>query len=290
MSNKFSIVIPTFENSDYLNLCINSILKNSHFSHQIIVHINGHDEKTEKILLEKKITYTKSFKNIGLCSGVNIASEKVNTNYILYSHDDMYFLPEWDLFLYEEVKKINHKNFYLSMTHISHISGVKGDIQHIQYNCGTNIHEFDEIKLLENFKNFDFRNIQGSHWAPHLIHIDLWKKIGGFSEEFNPGFASDPDLNMKLWMENVRIFKGLSMSRVYHFGSLTTRKNKKIIPNKGKKTFLLKWKFTVEFFNKHYLKRGTTYDGPLSDPKKNFNYFIDLFLSRLKFYFNRLFQ
>ena len=33
MSNKFSIVIPTFENSDYLNLCINSILKNSHFSY-----------------------------------------------------------------------------------------------------------------------------------------------------------------------------------------------------------------------------------------------------------------
>ena len=73
MSNKFSIVIPTFENSDYLNLCINSILKNSHFSHQIIVHINGHDEKTEKILLDKKITYTKSIKNIGLCSGVNKA-------------------------------------------------------------------------------------------------------------------------------------------------------------------------------------------------------------------------
>ena len=32
MSNKFSIVIPTFENSDYLNLCINSILKNSFFT------------------------------------------------------------------------------------------------------------------------------------------------------------------------------------------------------------------------------------------------------------------
>ena len=288
LKNKFSIVIPTFQNSDYLNLCINSIIKNSYFSHQIIVHVNGYDEKTEKILLNKKIAYTKSIQNIGLCSGVNIASNKANTNYILYAHDDMYFLPNWDLILYEEVKKINHKNFYLSMTHISHMSGVKGDIQHIQYDCGANIDEFDENKLLKNFKNFDFRNIQGSHWAPHLIHIDLWKKIGGFSEEFNPGFASDPDLNMKLWMENVRIFKGLSMSRVYHFGSLTTRKNKKIIPNKGKKTFLLKWKFTVEFFNKHYLKRGTTYDGPLNDPKKNFIYFIDLFLSKFKFYLNKV--
>ena len=289
MSNKFSIVIPTYENSDYLKLCINSILKNSAFSHQIIVHINGHDENTEKILLEKKITYTKSFLNIGLCSGVNIASKKVSTNYILYAHDDMYFLPNWDLVLYEEVKRINHKKFYLSMTHISHMSGVKGDTQHIQFDCGSRIDNFDENKLLNNFKNFDFRNLQGSHWAPHLIHIDLWNKVGGFSEEFNPGFASDPDLNMKLWLQNVRIFKGVSMSRVYHFGSLTTRKNKKIIPNKGKRTFLLKWKFTVEFFNKHYLKRGTIYNGPLSDPNKNFIYFVDLILSKIKFYFYRAF-
>ena len=289
MSNKFSIVIPTYENSNYLKLCINSILKNSTFSHQIIVHINGDDENTEKILLEKKITYTKSIENIGLCSGVNIASKKASTNYILYAHDDMYFLPNWDSILYDEVKKINHKNFYLSMTHISHMRGVKGDIQHIKYDCGSNINEFDENKLLKNFKNFDFRNLQGSHWAPHLIHIDLWNKIGGFSEEFNPGFASDPDLNMKLWLQNVRIFKGVSMSRVYHFGSLTTRKNKKITPNKGKRTFLLKWKFSVEFFNKHYLKRGSIYEGPLSDPDKNFIYFIDLILSKIKFYFYRVF-
>ena len=50
--------------------------------------------------------------------------------------------------------------------------------------------------------------------------------IGGFSEEFNPGFASDPDLNMKLWLEGNRIFKSVSQSRFYHFGSLTTRKIK----------------------------------------------------------------
>jgi hypothetical protein len=74
-----------------------------------------------------------------------------------------------------------------------------------------------------------------------------------------------------------------------NFGSLTTRKNIKIIPNKGKKTFLLKWKFTVEFFNKHYLKRGTTYDGPLREPKKNFGFFSDLFLSKIKFYLIKIF-
>ena len=42
-------------------------------------------------------------------------------------------------------------------------------------------------------------------------------------------------------MEGVRIFKGINKSRVYHFGSLTTRKNKELLRNNGNKTFLLKW-------------------------------------------------
>lgn len=284
MAYKFSIIIPTFNNADYLELCLNSILKNSFYKHQLIVHINGLDKATEILLNKKNISYTKTDTNVGLCSGVNIATKIVNTDYVLYAHDDMYFLPDWDLHLFDEVKEIKHNNFYLSMTHISYMHGVKGDLQHIHFDCGSTLLNFDEKKLLNSFRNFSFRNMQGSHWAPHLIHIDLWKKVGGFSEEFNPGFASDPDLNMKLWRENVRIFKGVSLSRVYHFGSITTRKNKKILPNKGKKTFLLKWKFSVEFFTKHYLKRGTVYNGPLLNrPIKNLSYFIDFFISKFKY-------
>ena len=75
--------------------------------------------------------------------------------------DDMYFVNWFKLYS----KKINHKNFYLSMTHISHKGGVKGDIQHNKYVVDLII--VDENKLLKNFKNFDFRNLQGSHWAPH---------------------------------------------------------------------------------------------------------------------------
>ena len=47
---KFSIIIPTYNNFNYLKLCINSIIKNSKFNHEIIVHINGYDETTENYL------------------------------------------------------------------------------------------------------------------------------------------------------------------------------------------------------------------------------------------------
>ena len=285
----FSIIIPTFQNFDFLKFTIESINKNSSHKHEIIVHINGKDELTENYLTGNNYKFTKSEKNIGLCSGVNLSAKLSTHDYILYAHDDMYFLPKWDEHLANEVNIHKHNKFYLSMTQISHTIGEKGNVQHIHFDCGDTLKNFDLDKLLNNYEKFEFRDLQGSHWAPHLIHKSIWNKVGGFSEEFNPGFASDPDLNMKLWKEGVRIFKGVSKSRLYHFGSVTARNNKNVVPNNGKKTFLLKWKMTIEFFTKHYLRRGGVYNGPLNEPNKNFFYYKDFLISKIKFYLNRIF-
>ena len=284
-----SIIIPTYKNYKYCKLTIDSIKKNSIFNHEIIVHINGNDKETKNYLIHQNIKFTKSSDNIGLCSSVNTAYKKSTQNFILYSHDDMYFLPGWDKVLADEVSKLNNEKFYLSLTQIAAHGDVKGSIQHIKFDCGDVAENFDEEKLLKNFNNFHFNDLQGSHWAPHLIPKSLWEKVGGFSEEFNPGFASDPDLNFKLWMAGNRIFKSVSKSRVYHFGSVTTRKNKDIVKNNGKKTFLLKWKMSVEFFTKYYLRRGDVYIGPLDEPNKNLFYYKDYFMSKFKFYFKKMF-
>ena len=42
----FSILIPTFNNLDYLKICIESLRKNSNFDHQIIVHVNEGSDGT----------------------------------------------------------------------------------------------------------------------------------------------------------------------------------------------------------------------------------------------------
>ena len=273
----FSLIIPSFNNYQYLKITIESILKTSKLDNEILVHVNeDKDNKTREYLDLNKINYTYSDKNIGLCSSINVIAKKCKNHYIIYSHDDMYFCPNWDVELEKEIKSLNHKLFYLSGSMIEPYSG------HIKFFCGENIDEFDEQKLLNNLKSLNIDDHQGSHFAPHCIHKDIWNKIGGFSEEFNPGIGSDPDLNMKLWNEGVRIFKGLNKFKVYHFGSITTRKNKDIKQNRGDKTFLKKWGFTTKFFKKHYLKSKTKYDGPLNEPKKNLAFFFDLLICKIK--------
>ena len=159
---------------------------------------------------------------------------------------------------------------------------------HITYNCGKTVKKFNEKKLLNNYKKLKYHDHQGTHFAPHLIERKMWKKVGGFSEEFNPGYSSDPDLNMKLWTEGVRIFKGLNKFRVYHFSSITTRKKNNLIKNKGNLTFLLKWGFSINFFKKHYLKSKTKYTAPLRVPTKNVIYFYDLFICKIKLIYAKI--
>ena len=139
----FSIIIPTFNNLKYLKPCIESIKKNSKYEHQIISHVNIGSDGTIDFLEEENLEYTYSKYNSGICEGMNIASKKAKSNYILYSHDDFYFCPKWDEVLKEEIDKIGHNRFYLS--------GLMMNNGPLSFNCGNSIEEFDETKLLKNY-------------------------------------------------------------------------------------------------------------------------------------------
>ena len=289
----FSIIIPTFNNLEYLKILINSLKRNSKFKNEIILHVNEGADGTIQYVKENNIKHTYTKNNVGLCTATNLAASKATSNYILYSHDDMYFCPDWDQFLMNEISNLNTNAYYISGTMIEKSSG------HIQLDCGNDFKDFDEEKLLREHKKIKFFDHQGSHWAPHLIHKSYWDKIGGFSEEFNPGIGSDPDLNMKLWKSGVRIFKGISKFRVYHFGSIVLRKKKNFIKNKGSKTFLLKWGMTPTFFVRFYLNGGIfidgiikckKYEGPLKNPLKDFSFLFNLFLCKVKLFYTKYFK
>ena len=270
----FSIIIPTFNNLDFLKICLLSLKKNSSLNHEIIIHVSSGEDGTIEFVKNNGYKFTYSNYNIGLCSAVNKAAKTSTKDYILYAHDDMYFLPGWDLILKEEIKNIGHIFFYLQATEM----GVKG--AHIKINCGDTFKNFNEKKLLANYKNFNFEDCNASHLAPHLIHKDLWNKVSGFSEEFNPGDGSDPDLVLKLWNEGVRYFKCLGDFKVYHFGSITTRK-KNLKLNDGSNLFIKKWGISPLVLRKYYIETEKKFQ--IRDKiNKDLFYYYCLLKSKLK--------
>mgnify|MGYP006075653251 CR=1 FL=1 len=279
----FSIIIPTFNNVEYLKKCIESINKNSFYIHEIIPHVNEGTDGTLEYLRNHNIKHTYTSYNSGICEGMNMAAKKSIHNYILYAHDDFYFCPKWDVVLKKEVDRLGHNNFYLSGTMVNN--------GQIDLDCGSTLETFNEDKLLNEIDDANYYDFQGSTWAPHLIHKKLWEKVGGFSEEFFPGTGSDPDLNMKLWQEGVRTFKGINDFKVYHFGSIVTRKYKNHPTiktesgSRGAKIFLLKWGITINFFKKYFLKSDSEYLGELENPKNSLSFFVQLILCKLNYFY-----
>ena len=278
----FSIIVPTYNNLDYLKLCLKSIKDNSSFDHEIIVHVNEGSDGTKSFLENINQKFTYSAKNEGVCIAFNEAVKRATKNYIVLAHDDMYFCPNWDKVFVSDLKKIpENSDFFLSGTMVQPFES------YINLNCGDTIYNFNEQKLLSELPKIKFNDFQGTHWQPSLIPLKTWNKVGGFSEEFSPGLGSDPDFNMKLWNLGVRLFKGLGDCRVYHFSSLSLRKK---AWNNGAKTFLLKWGISIKFFKKHYLKSDKIFDGLLSEPQKNMSYYIGLLKCKISYLYHLIFS
>ena len=80
----FSIVIPTYNNLNYLKLCLESLKKNSKLNNEIILHVNVGTDGTYQYVKDNNINHTFSSQNIGVCSAVNKAAKNASTKYILY--------------------------------------------------------------------------------------------------------------------------------------------------------------------------------------------------------------
>ena len=282
----FSILIPTFNNIEYLKICINSLKKNSLYDHEIILHINDGSDGTLEYVTQNNFKLTYSKNNIGMTKALNKSSKLSKKDYILISHDDFYYCPHWDKALKEEIEKIDTKNFY--------ISGTMVGAGQVYFDAGDAYSNFNEKKLLDNLEKIKTFNFQGTTKCPGVVHIDTWRKVGGWSEEFSPTGGDDSDFAMKLWENNVRIFKGIGSSLAYHFGSITTRKKDKslftYLGNRGNKIFLKKWGITINFFENNYLRAGLNKEkklnfkpflGSLDQPNKNVSYYIGLIRCKL---------
>lgn len=252
MSFKFSILIPTWNNLDFLKLCVRSIRENSTFSHQIIVHVNQGSDGTLEWVQSEGLAYRHTAQNVGVCWALNGLRPLVETDYVLYMNDDMYALPGWDGALWREIEKLDTKLFFLSGTLIQprefFCSSVIAPADY-----GQTVEGFREQDLLREFRELPHHDWKGATWPPNVVHRDVWDLVGGYSVEFSPGMYSDPDFSAKLYMAGVRDFRGISDSRVYHFEARSTARVKK---NNGSRQFLYKWGITSGTFMNLILQRG----------------------------------
>lgn len=275
----FSIVIPSWNNLEFLKMCVASLQKNSRYAHQIIIHLNEANDGSRVWVDENNLDYSYSEQNIGICYAMNMARTLVKTEYLVYFNDDMYACPDWDYWLYEEIKEQRDSFFFISSTMIEPRETGNACVI-APFDCGTNLKDFDEQKLLENFERLEKVDWQGTTWPPSVLPVLLWDMVGGYSTEFSPGMYSDPDFAMKLWQLGVRYFKGVGKSRIYHFMSKST--GKLTYKANGSRMFLNKWGLSSKLFTHHYLRRGEVWTEVLSMPRESIKLKLYRLLNQIK--------
>lgn len=273
----FSILIPTWNNLEYLKICVESINRHSSLTHQIILFVNeGSDGTLEWLTAHcpENLDYIHSPENMGICYGVNLARSMAKSDYLLYMNDDMVALPGWDQALHQAIPGLGTVMWMLSSTMIEPVD--TGNNCVVIRDFGRDPESFKKEDLLRELGTLKKEDWTGATWPPVVLHKELWDLVGGFSTEFSPGHYSDPDLSFKLLLAGVREFRGVGSSLVYHFGSKTTSRIRK---NNGRRIFLSKWGISSRVFRREFMKIGQKYTGPLPEPDLGIR---NRFLNRLR--------
>ena len=245
-----SILIPTWNNLPYLQLCVDSVRRHSAVPHEILVHVNDGSDGTLQWVREQGLAFTHSRGNVGICLALNQLAATARGEWLLYLNDDMFCTPGWDSGLLAAAARCGEQPVFLSSMLVEPARTSNELVSVADF--GAEPAAFDEKGLLEYAASRNFADIEAAASQPTFVRRSDWHLVGGYSIEFGPGLSSDDDFLMKLWLIGCRTFRIVGSSVVYHFSCKST---KKVRRNKGGRTFLLKWGISQQTFKKVCIAR-----------------------------------
>ncbi len=260
----FSILIPTWNNLEYLKLCVESIRKHSQHEHEIIVHVNEGSDGTLEWVKAQGIKYSHSQKNVGVCLAVNHLVSQASKDWVVYMNDDMVACPGWDAAF---AGAIASNDTDLALYFGTLIEPGTGNPAMIAGDYGRTPEAFAEERLLKECMLTQRGDMEGRAAQPTLVSRKWWQMVGGYSLEFSPGMSSDDDLLMKFWVAGCRNFRMVGNSRFYHFACASTGRIKH---NRGGHIFALKWGISQAEFYRKYLSSLRTQGANTASNPHNF--------------------
>lgn len=221
-----SVIIPTLDTPQVLDLCLKSAILGQDNHNEIIVVIDGNFETNQKVL-EQYATNIKPVilkQNVGTCKATNIGVYNAKYNNILIVNDDNVFPKGWDtilsrLDLNTNVFAPNQIEPYNSMCKQFHI-----------HDLGRTPEEFDLKAFWEYEKKArqDLIEYTGSTFPIYIKKMN-YMRCGGFDSDYPglSGMVADWDFFMKCEMNGLKMMRTYQCM-FYHFVSVTQKAPDKI--------------------------------------------------------------
>jgi glycosyltransferase involved in cell wall biosynthesis len=220
-----SVIIPTYQSPDTLDLCLRSCITGQQNKNQIIVVVDGFYEINKHILEKYKedIDVLVLEENLGLCRGTNLGVYNSKYDKILIVNDDNVFPSHWDATIENEwqegcVISPNQIEPYPSMFP-----------QFVIENLGTDPKTFD----LEKFWLFDYHYASGDKveecgsTLPIFMSKMDYLRLGGWDENFpTNGIVADWDFFLKCQLSGLKMIRNWNL-HFYHFASVSVNGEKR---------------------------------------------------------------
>ena len=223
-----SFIIPSRNNKTYLEMCYNSIRKNSGYTHEICFADDFSEDGTWEYLQEikSKDDNVKIYRNegperLGLTILYDKIVEEMATNdRLLFFHSDMYLFPD----ALDYVDEYLEEGVVVTLTRVEPPLHPEGP-EKIVVDFGIEPDELKEQQLLDWYRRYEpTQEITEGVFAPWSIMRKDFESIGGHDKLFRPQSKEDSDIFNRLHLNGVKFiqtWKGL----VYHMTSRGSRFN-----------------------------------------------------------------
>ena len=229
-----SIGLPVFNGGNYLKVAIESLLRQSHDSFELIISDNNSTDKTSEICkkyfkIDRRIRYYRQSINIGAIDNFNYVLSKAKGKYFMWAaHDDRWHKD----FIKYLLRSIVETSAVLTVSNYSMYDD--GKTTFVKLN---NKNQFSIKESIIDFLNNISRD--NSVYPYGLMKTSMIKKVGGFHKDFRPyyhssdlvtilkilliGKVSNIDKNLFYKRITVLYFRKFDVISKLEFNDLTTK-------------------------------------------------------------------
>ena len=235
-----SVIIPTYREPEYLDLCLKSCIEGQTQRNEIIVVVDGfYDEN--KTVLDKwapHISILNINENRGLPHATNMGVYNASSEWILVVNDDNVFPQNWD----DSIRRL--KSSSKSIFSLNQIEPNPSIFpQFVIQNLGKNLTEFD----IDAFWKFETKSkvykIDATGGTlPFFTKKEWYLSVGGWDENYpTNGVVADWDFFYKCELAEFGIYRDYQ-TNFYHFSQVATGTQRQITEETGHAYFQYKWR------------------------------------------------
>jgi glycosyltransferase involved in cell wall biosynthesis len=255
-----SLVIPTYRNPEYLDICLKSAIENQANKNEIIVTLDGYIEESQHVLDKYKndITILDLGENQGFQMSHNLSVMNASSEIVCIVNDDNVLCKDWDKIIEQDfdpnkvmtVEQIEPIGPSIFNFHIKDFGKIPSEFRYndfIEY----------ELSIRENKLTKD------GGVFPFVISKKNYMIVNGFDTFYPSPYVCDWDFFLRLELNNVEFYKTHNI-HFYHFGSSVLKKGKEgerfaASHQPAAETYYYKWGMPHQLFenNSHKPKHIT---------------------------------